>query len=94
MFDSFLNELLAVVGRLIQSYYHGHTKLLEDRNVIVRRERTITISHVEWARESDKLTRDDPVEIAIFNALKVLVLLHIELGVVVPSKRDCILHTE
>lgn len=49
MLDSLVDELLPVVGSLVESNYKCYTQLLEDWNVVVRSEGTISIGDVEGA---------------------------------------------
>ena len=42
-----LGKLLLVVLRLVQSDHHGHAHLLENGHVVLRRERSVLISHIQ-----------------------------------------------
>ena len=46
MLDSMLSELFLIILRFIQSYYHGDSHFLEDRHVVLRRERSVPVCHV------------------------------------------------
>lgn len=93
MLEPLVDELFAVVGGLVKADNKSDAELLENRDVIVGSEGTISISDVQGSRERDELSGDDPVKISIFNALEMLIFLDIEFGVVVPSKFDRVLHS-
>lgn len=92
--NTLLDELLPVICRLIKSDDKGDSQFLEDGHVIIGSEGAVSVRHVEGPRESNKLTRNDPVQVAVLDPLKVLVLLHVELGVVVPAERNRVLHSK
>lgn len=92
MLQSLVGKLLAIVGSFVQADDKCDTKFLENGDVVIGSERAVSICYVEGARERDKLSWNDPVQISVFNALEMLILLHIKLGVIVPSELDCILH--
>ena len=46
--DAVLGKLLLVVLWLVQSDNHGHAHLLENGDVVLRRERPVLISHIQW----------------------------------------------
>jgi len=88
MLDTMLREFLLVILGLVEAHDQGNTHLLEDRNVILGRERAIFVRRVQWAREGDELAGHSPVEVAILYLLVVLVLYNVELVVVVPVELD------
>lgn len=90
VFDSLLGELTLLVLGLVETHNQCHAHALPDRNVVIWSERPVSVSHVEWSREGDKLARNNPVKISIFNFLKVLVFLNIEIIVIVPSKSNSV----
>jgi hypothetical protein len=93
MLDALLHKLLLVVLGFVQTNNQRNSHLLEDRHVVVRRERAISISLIQWAREGNELAWHGPVEVAVLHLFKVLVLLHIEGLVVVPAEGHCVLQT-
>ena len=84
--DTGLSELLLLILRLVKSDDHCDPKFLEDRDIVIRGKGAVLISCIERPREGDELPRDDPVEIAILDLLKVLIFLHIECRVRVPAQ--------
>lgn len=94
MFKSFINEFFTVVGGLVQSYYKCHTELLENRNVVIGREGAISVCYIERAREGDELAGEDPIEVTVFNTLKVLIFLHIKFAIIIPSESNGVLQAE
>lgn len=89
--DALLGELGLLILRLIETNNERNAHSLKNGDVVVRGKRAISISDVEWSRESDELARDDPVEIAVLYFLEGLVLLHVEGVVVVPTEGDGVL---
>lgn len=51
------------------------------------------ITVLDWAHESEELSRDDPVEVTVLNPLVVFVLLHVERSEVIPPKSHCVLQS-
>lgn len=94
MFNSLLRELVLFVLGFIQADDKGHTEALKYRHVVVRCERAISICHVERSRERNKLSWHDPVQVAVFDLLEVLVLLHVKSAIVVPSESHGVLEAE
>ena len=93
MVDSCFYEFLFLILGFIQTNHQLNSEFLEDGHVIFRSKATILVGHIERTTESDKLFRQNPVKIAVFYLLVVLVLLHIECVVAVPSKCDSVLQT-
>jgi hypothetical protein len=87
--DTSLSELLLLILRLIKSDDHCDSKFLKDREIVIRGKGAVLIGCIERPREGDELPRNDPVEIAILDLLKVLICLHIECRVRVPAQAHC-----
>lgn len=84
-----LYKFLPLILWLIQSHYQSDTKLLEYGVVIFGSERTVLISLIEGSTKSYKFLRQNPVKISIFNFFVVLIFLHIEGVIRVPTERNC-----
>lgn len=86
VFDTLLGELCLLVLGLVEPHNKRDSHALENRHVVIRGEGAVPVCYIQGARKSHELSRYNPIEIAILNLLEVLVLLHIEGAVVVPSK--------
>jgi len=91
VFNASLDELLPVVLGLVQTDNKWNSHLFKNWDVIVWSKRAVSIRLVQRPTERDKLAWKSPVEISVFHLLIVLVLLHVEGLVVVPSKCHCVL---
>jgi len=56
--------------------------------------RLLTLIPVNRSHKGNELARNNPVQVAVLDPLKVLILLHVELGVVIPAERDRVLHAK
>lgn len=94
MSDAVLNELLPIIFGLIEPDYMGHIEVFEDLEVIFRGVPSpLLLVLVNWSHEGNELVGDDPIEIAIFYFLIVLVLFWVKGGELVPAKLDGILES-
>ena len=84
--DTLLRELLLLILRLVEADDKRDSEPSEDRHIIVWCEGTISVSCIEWAREGNELSWNDPIQVSILNLLEVLIFLNIELAIVVPSE--------
>ena len=94
MLDSLFRELILFVLGFIQANDKGHSEALKYGHVVIRGERAISVRHVKRSRERNKLSWNDPVQIAVFDLLEVLILLHVESAIVVPSERHGVLEAQ
>ena len=85
--DAGLGKLQPLILSLIQTHDMRYTKVTEHLQVIFWGVTTaIRPDLVHWSHKGDKLSRDYPVEISIFDLLIILILLIIEVSKVVPSE--------
>jgi hypothetical protein len=89
MLHTRFSEFLFIVLWLIQPYYKCHSHLFEDWYVIIWRERSIFVRHVQWPRERNEFTWHSPVQITIFNFFVVLVFNNIKSLVIIPTQLNC-----
>ena len=94
MLDSLFSELILFVLGFIQANDKGHSEAFKYGHVVIWGERAISVRHVKRSRERDKLSWNDPVQIAVFDLLEVLILLHVESAIVVPSERHGVLEAQ
>lgn len=87
---SFLALYLAIVFLGIQSHNHRYAHLFKDGDVVVRREGEVlgAVGSVDRRAKGHKFSGDDPVEVAVLNALVMLVVGEVELCEVVPAQVD------
>jgi hypothetical protein len=88
-------KMLFVIFLLIESDDFVDSNVLEYFNIFtwVMSISVMSISVLNGSHKGSKLVWDDPVEVAILNALIVLVLLHVESTEVIPAESHCILET-
>jgi len=88
-----LNEVLFIVFLLVQANDSRDIEALEDFDILVRvmTVSLVGITSLDRAHECHHLTRNDPVDVAVLDALKILVLLDVEGLERVPVKLNCIL---
>ena len=93
MGNSFLGEVLLLVFFFIKSYYSLDIKLLENIDVLswMVSISLISISFFDWSHKGHELSRNDPIEIAVFDSLVCLILLDIESLEIVPVELHCVL---
>ena len=83
--NALLRELLLLILRLVEADDKRNSEPSEDRDVIIRCEGAISISCIQRTRKGDELSWNDPIQVSIFNLLKVLIFLNIERAIVIPS---------
>ena len=86
---SVFSKLLLFILRFIQSHYKSYVHFLENGYIVFWSERAIPVSHIEWSGKCHELARQNPIQVTVFYFFKMLILLNIKRGVVVPSKRNC-----
>ena len=88
MSNAILSKSLFIVKWVIQSDYPSNINVLEDLDVFVWVVAVplLRVSLIEWAHESSKLLRNDPVHVTIFNSFVMLVLLDYERFKLVPAE--------
>ena len=91
MLDSLLCKLALLILGFVEADDQRDTESLPDRYVVIRGERAIPVRDIQRAREGDELAGHDPVEIAIFDLLEVLVLLNVKAVVVIPAEGNAVL---
>lgn len=93
MLYPFVGEEPLVVLFFIQSDNSGDIKLFEDLDILigVMSVFLVSVPLLYRAHESHELAWDNPIKIAIFNSLMVLILLDIEGLEVVPAELDGVL---
>jgi len=84
MLNASFHKLLLLILRLVKTDDKGNPKLLEDRYIVIGCEASIFVRHILRSRKCNEATRDYPVQVSILDFFVVLILLHIERGVVVP----------
>ena len=87
MRDSSPCEFLFVILCFIESDYSCYIKVLEHLQIVLGciASSIIPAGTVDRTHKSNKLVRDDPIQIAILNLLVVLILFVVELTKIVPS---------
>ena len=95
MCDAFLNEEPFIVLFFVQSHDSLDIKLLEYVDILVRvmSISLVSISFFNWAHECHELAGNNPVKIAIFDSLVLLILLDVEGSEVIPFELDGILES-
>lgn len=90
-----LQEVLSVILLLVKSDDTRNAKLLKYFNVLfgVVAVALVGISLLDWSHEGHKLAGNNPVDVAVLNALVELILLHVEGSEVVPLELDRILQS-
>lgn len=88
MFYSILGKFWFVVLGFVETHNKWHAHLFENRDVIFRSEGSVLVSDIQWAWESDKFSRHNPVQITVLNLFIVLVLLDIERFIWIPTEGD------
>ena len=93
MGNSFIGEVLLIVFFFIKSYYALDIKLLENIDVLcwMMTISLISVSFFDWSHKGHELSRDDPIEITVFNSLISFILFHIESLEIVPAEFHCVL---
>jgi len=88
MGDSLIGEVLFIVFFFIKSYYALDIKLLENIDVLVWMVSIslVGISFFDWSHKCHELSRNNPIEIAIFDSLVGLILLDVESLEIVPAE--------
>ena len=87
MANTGLGKFQPIILSLIQTHDMRHSEMTEYLQVILWGVTAAICSNlVHWSHKGDKLARDYPVEISIFDLLIILILLVIEVSEVVPSK--------
>ena len=87
MADIILDEFLTFVLGFVETNNECDAKFLEDRNVVFGREAAVFVRNIEGSAEGHKLLGQNPIQVTIFNFFVVLVLLHVEVLVIVPTER-------
>lgn len=95
MCDAFLNEEPFIVLFFVQSHDSLDIKLLEYVDILVRMMSIslVSISLFDRAHECHELAGNNPVKIAIFDSLVLLILLDVEGSEVIPFELDGILES-
>lgn len=95
MLNSFLCEALLIILGVVQANNFSDMKVLENVHIAGGRMSitTLGIPLVNGAHKGNELTRDDPVEVPVFDSLIMLVLLDVEGVEVVPALLDAELET-
>lgn len=95
MGNAFLNEESFVVLFFVQSHDSLDIKLLKYIDVLVRvmSISLVSVSFLDWTHECHKLTGNNPIKIAIFDSLVLLILLDVEGSEVIPFEFDGILES-
>ena len=91
--DSLRKEAVALVLGLVQADYLRHVQVLEDVDVAsgIMTVAVDGVARINGTHEGEELAWDDPVEVAVFDLLVVLVLTSVERLEVVPSELDALL---
>ena len=91
--DADISEVLLVIFLFVQSDDTLDVEALEDFCVLVGMVTValVGVSLLDGAHERHKFARDDPVDVAVLDTLKELVLLHVERFEVVPLELDSVL---
>ena len=79
-------ELLSVILRLVKSNDGRNPHFFEDRQIVFRSERPVAVRHIQRPGKRYKFSGQRPIEVAVLYLFIMLVLLHVECFVVVPSK--------
>ena len=88
-----LYEVFFVVFLLVETNNSGYAKLLENLDVLfgVVTITLICIPFLYGSHKCHEFTRNDPVGVAIFDSLVILVLFYIECSEIVPLELDGVL---
>lgn len=93
MLNTLVGEMFLIVFLLIESNDSLDTELLENWSVFIGMVTIslILISLLDRTHKGHEFSRYNPVEIAVFDSLKMLVLLNVESLEVIPAKLQGIL---
>ena len=86
MLNTLLCKSLSLILRFIQSHHKVDSYFLEDWNIILRSELTISVFLRDRSRKRYKLLIENPMKIAILHLFIMLVLSGIECFELIPSK--------
>lgn len=95
MSNAFLDEESFIVFFFVQSHHSLHIELLEYVDILVRvmAISLVSVSLLDGTHECHELAGNNPVKIAIFDSLVLLILLDVESSEVVPFELDGILQS-
>jgi len=79
-------ELLSVVLWLVKSNDSRDSHFLKDRQIVFGCKRPVAVRHVQRPGKRYKFWWQRPIKVAVFYLFIVLILLHVECFIVVPSK--------
>lgn len=78
MLDAATNKALTIILGFVKAHNMSNAKVFENLQIIFRTVATALIFVVDGPHEGDKLARNDPIEVAIFDLFVVLILFGIE----------------
>jgi hypothetical protein len=95
MSDTILLKVLLVVLLLVESDDSCHSNVLEDVDILVWMVAIsmTLITVLDWSHKGSKLTWNNPVEVAIFDSLIVLIFFHVESSEIIPAESYGILES-
>ena len=93
MRNTIVLKVLLIVLVVIQPDNLGHPNILKYVHILLRvlSVLVVLVARLDWAHESYKLSRDDPIQVSVLNALIVFILFHVKLPKVIPAKSYCVL---
>lgn len=93
MGNACVDKMHSVILDIIKPNDLGHPYVIEHVYILLRMLPIpmLRVPVLDWAHERHELAGNDPIEVAVFDALVVLVFLHVERAEVVPSKAHGVL---
>jgi hypothetical protein len=91
--DSRVHKVISIVLHIIEANHFIDSYVIEDLNILPRMLAIsmLSISVLNWAHESDKLARYDPIEVTILDTLVVFIFFDIKCPEIIPAKPHSVL---
>ena len=95
MVDVLVSEIAAIILNLVQSDDSAHSNVLENLSILVwvMTIPMVSISGLDRSHESNKLARNNPIEITVLDTFIILIFFDVECSEIIPSELDGILET-